>query len=169
MKKRGPYKYSQEQHDKAVSLRKENHGYQSIAAMLGVPWATVRWWVRDIHVEQGAALKKAVALWPQRPLRELKSKQSVRLRLISLRGHRCQKCDLTEWLGRPIALETEHIDGNKRNNAENNLLLLCPNCHATTPTWRRTKKSVWRNADAPALEAGGRKVMQVQPLPPTPI
>ena len=35
-----------------------------------------------------------------------------------------------------IPLEIEHIDGNYKNNLESNLILLCPNCHALTATYK---------------------------------
>jgi len=35
-----------------------------------------------------------------------------------------------------IPLEIHHIDGNYRNNSEGNLILLCPNCHSLTPTYK---------------------------------
>ncbi len=35
-----------------------------------------------------------------------------------------------------IPLEVEHIDGNYKNNDEDNLILLCPNCHALTSTYK---------------------------------
>lgn len=53
--------------------------------------------------------------------------------------HKCYNCNLTEWMGSPITLELEHIDGNHSNNSIDNLTLLCPNCHALTPTWRGRK------------------------------
>lgn len=56
--------------------------------------------------------------------------------LIHERGHKCESCNNTEWLNEPIPLELEHIDGNNRNQIRENLLLLCPNCHAKTPTYR---------------------------------
>lgn len=59
--------------------------------------------------------------------------------LIKLRGHVCERCKNTDWLGEPIPLEIEHCDGDRTNNTENNLKLLCCNCHAKTPTWRRRK------------------------------
>jgi len=33
-------------------------------------------------------------------------------------------------------LEVEHIDGNWHNNTEDNLTILCPNCHALSDTYR---------------------------------
>ena len=35
-----------------------------------------------------------------------------------------------------IPLEIEHKDGNYKNNKEENLLLLCPNCHSLTSTYK---------------------------------
>lgn len=59
--------------------------------------------------------------------------------LISELGHKCQSCDNSEWLGKPITLELEHVDGDSLNNTRENLKLLCPNCHSQTETWRRRK------------------------------
>lgn len=52
--------------------------------------------------------------------------------LIALRGHKCEKCGGTEWLGEPIPLQVHHIDGDGLNSELENLQLLCPNCHALT-------------------------------------
>lgn len=49
---------------------------------------------------------------------------------------RCSSCDLTRWQGEPIPLELDHVDGDRTNNSLENLRLLCPNCHALTPTYR---------------------------------
>lgn len=35
-----------------------------------------------------------------------------------------------------IPLEVEHIDGDALNNKEENLIILCPNCHSLTKTYR---------------------------------
>lgn len=51
-----------------------------------------------------------------------------------IKERRCEKCDLTEWLGKPAPLELDHIDGNHYNNEFENLRILCPNCHAIQET-----------------------------------
>jgi hypothetical protein len=56
--------------------------------------------------------------------------------LIKERGHCCEKCKNSIWNDTPIPLELEHCDGNNKNNIKENLLLLCPNCHAQTKFYR---------------------------------
>lgn len=48
---------------------------------------------------------------------------------------KCEICDLTQWQGQPAPLQMDHIDGNRTNHRLENLRLLCPNCHALTPTF----------------------------------
>ena len=52
-------------------------------------------------------------------------------------GNACSKCGfqgVNPVTGLSI-LQINHIDGNYQNNSEGNLELLCPNCHAMTPTF----------------------------------
>jgi hypothetical protein len=62
----------------------------------------------------------------------------LRERLIEegLKEHRCESCDRREWKGQPIPLELDHVNGDRTDNRLHNLRLLCPNCHALTPTYR---------------------------------
>lgn len=55
--------------------------------------------------------------------------------LASLRNE-CWECGISSWNGKELVLELEHIDGNSMNNKEENLSLLCPNCHSQTPTYK---------------------------------
>jgi len=51
----------------------------------------------------------------------------------------CAGCKCSEWKGSVVPLELDHIDGDHGNNAKENLRLVCPNCHALTPTYRVKK------------------------------
>ncbi|WCN01553.1 HNH endonuclease signature motif containing protein [Streptomyces sp. M92] len=54
---------------------------------------------------------------------------------------RCALCGIeAAWLGEPLPLEVDHVDGNWRNNRIANLRMLCPNCHSTTDTYRGRSK-----------------------------
>lgn len=63
-------------------------------------------------------------------------RNTIKRALEAVRGHRCEKCGLTEWNGQSIPLEVHHINGNNQDNDPNNLQLLCPNCHAQTGNYR---------------------------------
>ena len=58
--------------------------------------------------------------------------------VIMTRGARCEKCGLAgiNPITHQSPLEINHKDGNYLNNAESNLEILCPNCHALTPTYK---------------------------------
>ena len=53
-----------------------------------------------------------------------------------IKAHRCECCGRTTWLDSIIPLELHHINGNNKDNRLENILLLCPNCHALTDSYR---------------------------------
>lgn len=68
---------------------------------------------------------------------ELRKDGSRKTRMLAEQSHRhCEVCSGTTWLSQPIPLELDHIDGNPSNSDRANLRLICPNCHAFTPTYR---------------------------------
>ena len=54
----------------------------------------------------------------------------VKKYLIEARGHQCQVCGSTAHNGKQIPLVIDYTDGNTHNSAEENLVLICPNCKA---------------------------------------
>lgn len=64
------------------------------------------------------------------------SRLKTRLIKEHYKEHKCERCGLTEWQGVPIPLELHHKDGNRFNNSLDNLIILCPNCHALTDNYR---------------------------------
>lgn len=68
--------------------------------------------------------------------------EGVRRFLLEEAGHRCTRCGWNEVhpvTGR-VPLEIDHTDGDSMNNSRENLVVLCPNCHALTPTFRNLNK-----------------------------
>ena len=44
----------------------------------------------------------------------------------------CAICKITEWMGQPIKLKINHINGSGKDNRIENIRLLCYNCHSQT-------------------------------------
>ena len=70
----------------------------------------------------------------------------VKRYLLEKNNHQCSSCGWGEInvFTKNIPLEIEHIDGNYRNNAEENLTILCPNCHSLTSTYKGANKGKGR-------------------------
>lgn len=129
----GVKKYA-ELRQQARQLRQEGLGYRTIANRLKVPWPTVRHWVNDIQIDHQLAYRQAID--EIKAGRFPKAKGAVRLRLIEERGNRCEGCHLSEWMRHPIMLEAHRLMPTQGYTREN-VLLLCPNCHSQTDSWKR--------------------------------
>jgi 5-methylcytosine-specific restriction endonuclease McrA len=68
--------------------------------------------------------------------RNLKNK----LIAVGLKKSECESCGLSKWLGKPMPLQLDHVNGNRTDNRIDNLKILCPNCHCLTPTWGNKKR-----------------------------
>lgn len=61
----------------------------------------------------------------------------LKLRLLNegIKENKCEICGITEWNGKEINCQLDHVDGNKNNNELSNLRIICPNCHSQTETF----------------------------------
>ena len=68
-----------------------------------------------------------------KPLSELVSKRSIRKKLYLERGRKCEKCGWAEVNPHgKIPVEINHKNGNHKDWRDENLEILCPNCHSLT-------------------------------------
>lgn len=54
--------------------------------------------------------------------------------------YKCALCGVTEWNGKTLSLELDHINGINNDNRIENLRFLCPNCHSQTVTYGARNK-----------------------------
>lgn len=69
-------------------------------------------------------------------------RRPIRKYLIDKAGNKCTICgwDKKHPTTGKVPLEVHHIDGDYTNNIEENLQVLCPNCHSLTPSYRSLNK-----------------------------
>lgn len=71
----------------------------------------------------------------------------IRTYMLLKNNNSCQDCGWNKLHpvdNKPL-VEIDHIDGDASNCKENNLRVLCPNCHSMTPTFRARNKSSLRD------------------------
>lgn len=56
--------------------------------------------------------------------------------------YKCAICGCTEWNGKTLSLELDHINGVNNDNRLENLRFLCPNCHSQTSTYGSRNKQI---------------------------
>ena len=85
------------------------------------------------------ANKKSDKISEQDILREnCKHQRTVLRRYIiknNLIPYKCAICGCTEWQGKTLSLELDHINGINNDNRLENLRFLCPNCHSQPSTY----------------------------------
>lgn len=65
-------------------------------------------------------------------------------------NYKCQLCgwgEMNKYTNK-VPLQVHHIDGNSENNNEDNLLLLCPNCHSLTENFGSKNKNASKGRSA---------------------
>lgn len=89
--------------------------------------ATRRWLRKEIPGHKGAAMIV---------------KDFVRAYMIEKVGGKCSKCgwNTPHPISKKPPLDINHIDGDASNSWEENLEVLCPNCHSLTPNFKNRNK-----------------------------
>lgn len=137
------------------ALRKSGGGSTAAAKLLGM--STTTFWRRCQKLNigerrpggRGNAVKK-----PALPIDEILaglhpnySATGLKERLFKegIKDPRCEICNSPDtWQGKPLTLQLDHIDGDRRNHRSENLRIVCPNCHSQTPTYAGKLK--WLNS-----------------------
>lgn len=103
--------------------------------MLGKSWA------KGQATESRPRIELADALVENSPYGKT---SSLKRRLVreGLLVSECATCKITDWLGEPLVLHLDHVNGRNNDNRIENLRLLCPNCHSQTDTYCGRNKGV---------------------------
>jgi endogenous inhibitor of DNA gyrase (YacG/DUF329 family) len=96
--------------------------------------------------QQGYQKNQVIESWKKDFTTGIKSgfrlKKPVRDYLLNKYDNKCSHCGwnkINPSTGKS-PLEIDHIDGNCENNSENNLRVLCPNCHSLTENYKVLNK-----------------------------
>lgn len=151
--------YNKNRYDNLESIVASSYSYADVLRALdivpaGGNYSTLKQRIEELNLDtthftgKGWSKGKTLPYRPKVSLEEVLVKDRptdsshLRARLIreGIKDSLCETCKLVEWMGNPIPLELEHIDGDHTNNELSNLKLLCPNCHSMTEHYRGRAK-----------------------------
>lgn len=96
----------------------------------------------DVHCQHEYQYKEYIQKWKNHEVSGLKGQYQLSNHIVHYiwdkYDGKCARCgwhEINPSTGKS-PLEIEHIDGDYQNNNEENLILLCPNCHSLTPTYK---------------------------------
>ncbi len=97
-------------------------------------------------VKAGRIVPKPTKVWTaEEAVATSTSRLTIKRRLLKagIIVNRCDWCGLSEWRGRPLSIQIDHVNGVRDDHRLENLRMLCPNCHSQTDTFaaRNLRKS----------------------------
>jgi hypothetical protein len=110
----------------------EGHSYRECRAKFGF---CAEAWTKAVRRGE---LKARARLMPlQTLLLSSNSRGAIKRRLLEagVLENVCSVCGLRNWLGQPLSMHIDHINGVRNDHRLENLRMLCPNCHSQTPTY----------------------------------
>lgn len=91
-------------------------------------------YTKEERIKLGEYARKAnkCRIYKRKPICDLKCESAIRRRLFDQRGRKCEKCgwEVKNPFYGIIPVQVNHKDGDPDNNKEDNLEILCPNCHS---------------------------------------
>jgi hypothetical protein len=135
----------------------EGHTYRECKADFG--FAAESW---RLAVARGRITSRGQRWTLEKLLREGKRTSNIKKRLIEagVLKDECSRCGLSEWLGRKLVIQMDHINGICTDNRLENFRMLCPNCHSQTETFGgRNKASIRKNVGSRASNAAPQSMV----------
>lgn len=146
-------KYTEEQLRESIKISKsiagtlKKLGVSPYGGNYDVFKKAVKYFEIDTSHFIGKGWNKGMKIPPKKPIEAyLNNKISItsyklckRLLKEGKKIHKCEICNREKWNGNDIPLELHHKNGNNKDNALENIQLVCPNCHALTDNYRNRK------------------------------
>ena len=79
-------------------------------------------------------------------LGNIKAPTTLKKIISKIHGYKCSICGIDSWLGNPLILILDHINGHSNNNNPNNLRLVCSNCDSQLDTYKAKNKGNGRSS-----------------------
>lgn len=86
----------------------------------------------NLRSEQQNKINKELLLEGKLTLRKIIKKTLLYMG----KEHKCDICSLTEWMGKPISMVLDHINGKANDNSIGNLRFLCHNCDSQSDHYK---------------------------------